>query len=159
MDFEKRIAELFVEIPDLKETVGPVVGAVQTGKLLVTGLHLAISAGKVGVKGRLGVEVSPDKGRLAARYALLEALGGVRAALGSLNKVKRIVRLEGFVASGPEFTDQEKIFADASQLLADIFGKSGHHALTAVGVPSLPKGSAVGVALLVETHDTGRVIG
>lgn len=152
MDFEKRITELFVEIPDLKETVGPVVGAVETGKLLTTGLHLAVSAGKVSVKGRLGVEVSPDKGRLAARHALLEALGGIRAALGSLNKVKQIVRLEGFVASGPEFADHDKIFADASQLLTDIFGKAGHHSLTAVGVSSLPRGSAVGVALVVEVY-------
>lgn len=150
MDFEKRITELFVEIPDQKETVGSVIGAVQTGKLLVTGMHLAISAGKVSVKGRLVIEVSPDKGRLAARYALLEALGSVRATLGSLNKVKRIVQLQGFVAVSPEFSDHDKIFADASQLLVDIFGQAGRHTLTASGVSSLPKGSAVGVALMVE---------
>ena len=149
MDFEKRIAELFVEIPDPKDAVGPTVGAVQSGNLLFTGLHLPISAGKVSVKGRLGVDVFPDKGRLAARYALLEALGAARTVLGSLNKVKQILQLQGVVAAGAEFTEHEKIFHDASQLLEDIFGKAGRHTLAAIGASSLPQGAAVSVGLIL----------
>lgn len=152
MDFEKRVAELFVEIPDPKDWVGPVVAAKQIGKLLFTGSHFPHSAGKLSVKGRLGVEVSPDKGRLAARHALLEALGGVRTTLGSLNLVKQIVQLQGTVAVGAEFQDHDKIFQEASQLLEDIFGKAGTHTLVVSGAVSLPRGAAVSVALIVEVR-------
>lgn len=150
MDFEKKLSELFIELPELPAGSGAVVAAAASGKLLHVGGQLPFISGKISFKGRLGVEVSLDQGRLAARHALLMALSALRQQLGSLNKVQKIIQLTGFIAVGGDFQDHDRVLDGASTLLEEIFGAAGKHARIAVGVSSLPKGACIELSLLVE---------
>lgn len=149
MDFERKIGELFLELPDPPVVAGSVVSSVLEGKLLYVGGVLPAVSGKISYPGRLGVEVTLDKGKIAARHALLVGLSVIRSAIGSFNKVRQIVQMTGFVASGPDFTEQDRVLDAPSQLLHDIFGKAGHHTRIAVGVQRLPKGAPVALSLIV----------
>lgn len=149
MNYDKRLEELFIELPEPAQSASGVVGAIAAGKLLYVGGQLPFVSGKVSFKGRLGVEISLDQGRLAARHATLMAVSQLRQALGSLNKVQRVVQLAGFVASGGDFQDHDRVIDSASALLEEIFGSNGKHARVVAGVHSLPKGACVEVALLV----------
>jgi enamine deaminase RidA (YjgF/YER057c/UK114 family) len=102
------------------------------------------------VTGHLGADVDVDAGQEAARRCALQALAALRAELGSLSRVRRIVRVGVFVASTPGFTDQPKVANGASDLLVEVFGEQGRHARAAVGVAELPLGVPVEVELLAE---------
>lgn len=154
MDFEKKLAELFIDLPEIPSPTGVVVPADtfhSAGKILHVGGQLPYVSGKMSFKGRLGVEVSPDQGKLAARHALLMALSALRQELGSLNKVQKIIQLTGFIAAGGDFQDHDRVLDGASALLEEIFGAAGKHTRIAVGVNSLPKGACVELALLAVT--------
>ncbi|MDO8527394.1 MAG: RidA family protein [Deltaproteobacteria bacterium] len=151
MDFEKRIAELFIELPDPPRMINKgVVQSVLSGKLLYVGGALPYIEGKLSFKGRLGLEVSTDQGGMAARHALSQALSAVRDNVGSLNKIKQIVQLHGFIATGGDFKEHDKVLDPASSLLFDIFGVAGKHARMVVGVNSLPQNACLSLTLLVE---------
>jgi enamine deaminase RidA (YjgF/YER057c/UK114 family) len=152
MDFDKRIDELFLDLPEPLPEAGAVVNVAQAGKLLFLSGVYPVKDGRLSYKGRLGLELGLDAGRLASHTACMQALGTLRGFLdGSLNKVKRIVFLRGFVASGSEFRDHLKVLEGASQLLTDVFGATvGKHGRSAIGVAALPNGAAVELELIVE---------
>ncbi len=110
------------------------------------------AAGGVAVKGKLGEGLSLEEGQKAARLCALAILAQVNAAVGSLDKVTRIVKLGGFVACAPEFDQHPAVINGASDLMVEVFGDKGKHARFAVGVPSLPLGFAVEVDAVVEVE-------
>jgi enamine deaminase RidA (YjgF/YER057c/UK114 family) len=146
---ERRLAELGLELPALRPKAGLYEGWVRSGDLLFLS-----GQGADGWTGRLGAGLTLDQGRLAARDCAFNLLAQARDALGSLDRVDRVVKLTGFVACTPEFADVPAVVDGASALLVDLFGDRGRHARTAVGVAALPLGFAVEVELVVQVRPT-----
>ena len=141
---EARLAELGLTLPQAAAPVAAYVPTVEAGGLLYVSGQLPFIDGKL-VTGRLGKDVSLDQGTAAAQACALMILAQVKAALGSLDRVERVVKLGAFIASGKDFTDQPKVANGASELMVAAFGDAGKHARSAVGVPVLPLGAAVEV--------------
>jgi len=120
------------------------------GDLAWVAAQIPMQDGAVTVAGKVGGEVTIDEANAGARRCALQALAALQTALGTLDRVKGIVKLDVFVASAPGFTDHPKVANGASDLLVEVFGDEGRHARAAVGVPELPLGAAVEVALLVQ---------
>jgi len=145
MDFDKRVEELFLDLPEMPAS------AVQAGKLVFIGGVLPWREGKMAYKGRVGLELNLDAGRLASHAACQQALGILRKHLGgSFNKVRQVVSLRGFIASGTEFHEQDKVLDGAAKLLQDVFGPAGKPVRSSVGVTALPHDAAVELELVVE---------
>ena len=108
--------------------------------------------GETFVTGKLGGDVDVDSGREAARLCILQALACLNQALGSLDRVARILKVTGFVASAPGFNQQPKVVDAASELLVQLFGEAGRHARSAIGVCELPRNAAVEIELVVALH-------
>lgn len=147
---EARVRELGVEIPTLPPPVAVYVPAVRTGNLVFASGQTPTIGGVLQVRGKLGHDVSVEDGQQAARLAAINCVAEVRALLGSLDRVARVVRLTGYVASAPGFGDQPAVINGASQLIEDVFGANGRHARSAIGVAELPGGAPVEVELIVE---------
>jgi enamine deaminase RidA (YjgF/YER057c/UK114 family) len=149
MSIDQRLSELGVTLPQPAAPVAAYVPAVEQGGLL----HISgqISFGEDGnlILGRLGDDVNLDRGMEAARRCGIMLLAQIKAALGSLDRVERIVKLGVFVNSAPHFTDQPKVANGASELMQEVFGDAGRHARSAVGVAVLPLGVAVEVDAIV----------
>ncbi|GGB57767.1 RidA family protein [Blastomonas aquatica] len=145
---EQKLAELGLELPQPAAPVASYVPAVEVGGLLYISGQLPFIDGKV-VTGRLGENVSPEAGEAAARACGIMLIAQMKAALGSLDRVERIVKLGAFIASTPEFTAQPKVANGASDLMVQVFGSTGQHARSAVGVPVLPLGAAVEIDAIV----------
>ncbi|QEO13656.1 RidA family protein [Agromyces intestinalis] len=153
MSFEAKLAELGIELPPVAPPVAAYVPAVVTGSYVYTSGQLPFVAGALPTTGKVGDTaelVSADDAKAFARTAVLNALAAVRAEIGSLDRVTRIVKLVGFVASDPAFTGQPGVINGASELLGEIFGDAGRHARSAVGVAVLPLDSPVELELVVE---------
>ncbi|MRG60449.1 RidA family protein [Agromyces sp. CFH 90414] len=151
--FEARLAELGIELPDVAPPVAAYVPTVATGSLVYTSGQLPFVAGALPATGKVGDGhglVPADDAKAYARTAVLNALAAVRAEIGSLDRVTRIVKLVGFVASDAAFTGQPGVINGASELLGEIFGDAGRHARSAVGVAVLPLDSPVELELVVE---------
>jgi enamine deaminase RidA (YjgF/YER057c/UK114 family) len=144
-----RLAELGIELPPVASPVAAYVPAVRTGDLVYTSGQLPTVAGELVQTGRVGGGVSTAHAAAAARTCALNALAAVDALVG-LDAVRRVVKVVGFVASAPGFTDQPVVMNGASELLGAIFGDLGRHARSAVGVAELPRGAPVEVELIVE---------
>ncbi len=149
MTVADRLVELGVTLPAVAVPVAAYVPAVRTGDLVYTSGQLPTVDGELVATGRVGAEVSTQDAAAAARTCVLNALAAVDAVVG-LGAVRRVVKLVGFVASAPGFTDQPVVVNGASELLGAIFGEAGEHARSAVGVAELPKGAPVEVELIVE---------
>jgi enamine deaminase RidA (YjgF/YER057c/UK114 family) len=147
-EIEARLAELGLELPQAAAPVAAYVPVVVAGGLAHVSGQLPFADGAL-VTGRLGEDLSLDEGVAAARACGLMILAQLKAALGSLGKVERIVRLGVFVSSASSFTDQPKVANGASELMGAVFGDAGRHARSAVGVPVLPLGAAVEVDAIV----------
>jgi enamine deaminase RidA (YjgF/YER057c/UK114 family) len=147
---EARLRELGIELPPPTQPIASYVPVVVTGALAYVSGQVPLADGKLLWSGKLGVELDVSAGADAARRCALQALSALRAGVGSLDLVRRIVRLGVFVASGPGFTDQPIVANGASDLLVEVFGDSGRHARTAVGVPELPLGAPVEVEVVAE---------
>jgi enamine deaminase RidA (YjgF/YER057c/UK114 family) len=147
-EIDATLAEMGLELPEPAAPVAAYVPVVVAGGLAHVSGQLPF-IDDVLVKGRLGADVSTGEGYEAARACGLMILAQLRAALGSLDRVERIVKLGAFVNSTGEFTDQPKVANGASELMAALFGEAGRHARSAVGVPALPLGAAVEVDALV----------
>lgn len=147
-EIDAKLAELGLALPEPAAPVAAYVPVVVAGGLAHVSGQLPFIDGVL-VKGRLGDDVSAGEGYDAARACGLMILAQLRAALGSLDKVDRIVKLGGFVVSTDDFTDQPKVVNGASELMATLFGEAGKHARSAVGVPALPLGAAVEVDAIV----------
>lgn len=142
---EKKLAELGIVLPTPAAPIANYVGFVRSGRLLFVSGQLCLVDGKAVAVGKLGGEVSIEQGREAARVCAINLLAQVKAALGDLDKVVRVVRLGGFVASTPGFLDGPKVLNGASDLMVDVFGEKGRHARTTIGVAVLPGDAAVEV--------------
>lgn len=151
--FEARLRELEIEVPTLPPPVAAYVPAVQTGNLVYASGQTPTIDGVLQMRGKLGTDLTIEEGQAAARLAALNCLAEVRGSLGSLDRVVRIVRLTGYVASAPGYGDQPAVLNGASWLLEEIFGEAGRHARSAIGVAELPSGAPVEVELIVEVDE------
>ncbi len=147
---DDRIAELGLDIPEVARPAGSYVPAVVSGNLVFTSGQLPFVAGALPATGKVGAAVSPEDARDYAATCVLNALAAAKSAIGSLDRVTRVVKVVGFVASDPSFTGQPGVINGASDLLGEIFGDAGVHARSAVGVAVLPLDSPVEVELVLE---------
>jgi len=147
---EVRLAELGITLPPAPQPVASYIPVKVVGDLAWVAGQIPMQDGAVTVAGKVGGEVTIDDANAGARRCALQALAALQAALGTLDRVKGIVKLDVFVASATGFTDHPKVANGASDLLVEVFGDEGRHARAAVGVPELPLGAAVEVALLVQ---------
>jgi enamine deaminase RidA (YjgF/YER057c/UK114 family) len=148
-----RLAELGVSIPTVSAPAGAYIPAVISGRLVFTAGQLPFVDGALPATGKVGEGaglVSPAEAKGYARLSAVNALAAVESVLGSLDRVTRIVKVVGFVASDPSFSGQPGVINGASELLVDVFGDQGIHARSAVGVAVLPLDSPVEVELIVE---------
>ncbi|MFL6734738.1 MAG: RidA family protein [Sphingomicrobium sp.] len=149
MSIDQRIAELGITIPQAAAPVAAYVPAVELGGMLHISGQISFAEDGSLVKGRLGEDLQLDDGIAAARRCGIMLLAQIKAALGSLDRVERIVKLGVFVNSAPSFVDQPKVANGASELMQEVFGEAGKHARSAVGVTVLPLGVAVEVDAIV----------
>jgi enamine deaminase RidA (YjgF/YER057c/UK114 family) len=149
MSIDQRLAELGITLPQPAAPVAAYVPAVETGGMLHISGQISFAEDGSLIKGRLGEDVDLDGGVEAARRCGVMLLAQIKAALGSLDRVDRIVKLGVFVNSAPSFTDQPKVANGASELMQQVFGEVGRHARSAVGVTVLPLGVAVEVDAIV----------
>jgi enamine deaminase RidA (YjgF/YER057c/UK114 family) len=148
---EKTLHELGIELPTPAAPIANYVACVRSGNMLVVSGQLCFGIeGKLVAKGQLGAGVSIDDGQKAARASAINLLAQVKAALGDLDKVSRVVRLGGFINSAPGFADGPKVMNGASDLMVEVFGDKGRHARSTVGVSALPADAAVEVEGLFE---------
>ncbi|CAM3806271.1 RidA family protein [Mesobacillus thioparans] len=145
---EERLQELGLSLPAPRPSAGNYVGCVRTGNLIFTS-----GQGTNEYRGQLGKDVSIEDGYEAARQCMLNLLTVLKQELGELSKVKRVVKVLGFVNSTPDFTDQPKVMNGASDLLVQVFGERGKHGRSAVGMAQLPLNNAVEVEMVVEVED------
>ena len=150
MSVEQRLSELGIELPAVATPAGAYVPAVISGNLVFTAGQIPLVDGKLMAEGKVGAEISPEQGREIARRCALNAIAAVKSVIGDLNRVKKVVKVVGFVASVPEFTGQPGVLNGASELLEQVFGEAGIHARSAVGVAALPLNAPVEVELIVE---------
>jgi enamine deaminase RidA (YjgF/YER057c/UK114 family) len=150
MGVDERLAELGIELPPVAAPVASYVPVVVSNGFAFVSGQVAMEQGKPIYLGRLGAEVSLEDGAAAARRCALQALAALKAELGSLDRIARIVKLTVWVASTDEFTDQPKVANGASDLLGEVFGDAGRHARAAVAAPVLPLGVPVEVEVLAE---------
>ena len=150
MSFENRLTELDLTLPTPPEPVATYVPFLQVGNLLFLSGVVPSRDGKIMFCGKLGRELSKEEGYEAAKLTLLNALANIRLALGTLDRVKRVVKMTGYVASQEGFIEQPFVINGASDLLVKIFGEAGRHARVAVGVAELPLGVPVELELIVE---------
>ena len=149
---EKRLDALNIILPSPPKPVGSYVAVVITGKLAFVSGQIPIKDGKVIYAGKVSRDLSVEDAQKAARLCVINALAQLKAELGSLDRISKIVKVSGFVNSPPEFTDQPKVINGASDLLFEIFGQKGQHTRIAVGVSSLPLNSAVEIDLIAEIN-------
>lgn len=145
---EERLAELGIELPPAAAPLASYVPVrLAGGQAFVSG-QVPLEDGRPTMLGKLGADVTIEEGQSAARRCALQALAALRDALGSLDRVRGIARLDVFVASAPGFTDQPKVANGASDVLVEVFGEEGRHARASVGVSELPLGVPVEVAVV-----------
>ncbi len=149
MSYEARVKELGLELPQAPAPVATYVPAVRAGELLFLSGVLPMKEGKLAFSGKVGRELTVNQGVEAARMSLLNALAIAKQELGSLDRIARVVKVVGYVASAEGFTDQPQVLNGASDLLVAIFGEAGRHARVAVGAAELPRGAAVEVELIL----------
>ena len=148
---EKKLADLGIALHAPAAPVANYVGFVRTGNLLVVSGQLCFDAeGSLVAKGKLGAGVSVEDGQKAARACAINLFGQIKAALGDLDKVVRVVRLGGFINAAPDFLETPKVMNGASDLMVTAFGDKGRHARTTIGVAVLPLDAAVEVEGLFE---------
>ena len=152
MSIDERLADLRIELPPVAAPVASYVPVVVSKGFAFVSGQVAMEEGKPIHQGRLGAEISVEEGMESARRCALQALAALKEALGSLDRVKRIVKLTVWVASTDDFTNQPRVANGASDLLAEIFGEEGKHARAAVAAPALPLGVPVEVEVLAEVE-------
>ncbi|MDT7041088.1 RidA family protein [Candidatus Nitronereus thalassa] len=152
MSYEQRLTQLGLNLPSAPKPVATYVPFVRVGDLLFLSGVVPIRDGKITHQGKLGGDFTKEIGYEATKITLLNALANVRLALGSLDRVKQVVKLTGYVASEKGFVEQPFVINGASDLLVEIFGDVGRHARVAVGVAELPLGVPVELELIVEVY-------
>jgi enamine deaminase RidA (YjgF/YER057c/UK114 family) len=145
-----RLAELGLTLPQVTKPVASYVPAAVSGNLVFTAGQLPFADGALPATGKVGAEVSAEDAQRYARTCALNALAAAESVIGSLDRVTKVVKVVGFVASAPDFTGQPGVVNGASDLLGEIFGDAGRHARSAVGVAVLPLDAPVEVELILE---------
>ena len=149
MTIESKLKELAITLPPVGAPAAAYVRFVRTGNLVFLSGHIARRDGKPWA-GKLGVDVTTEEGKAAARAIAVDLMATLKAAAGELDRVKRIVKLLGLVNSGPAFTEHHLVIDGASQLLVEVFGDIGKHARSAFGVAQIPLGACVEIELIAE---------
>jgi enamine deaminase RidA (YjgF/YER057c/UK114 family) len=147
---EEKLAELGLSVPEVAKPVAAYVPAVRTGSYVFTSGQLPMKSGELMTTGKVAGEVTLEEAVACAQQCALNAIAAVKAEIGDLSLVKRIVKVVAFVASTPDFTGQPQVANGASELFGKVFGDAGVHARSAVGVPVLPLDAPVEVEILVE---------
>jgi enamine deaminase RidA (YjgF/YER057c/UK114 family) len=150
-EIEKRLTELGIVLPQAVAPVANYVPYVVTGSTLYISGQLPMEGGKVAVTGHVGKDVNVAAAQRAAELCAINILAQAKAALGGdLGRIRRLVKINGFVASTPDFTEQHLVINGASNLLANVLGEAGKHARAAVGMASLPFNAAVEIDAIIE---------
>jgi enamine deaminase RidA (YjgF/YER057c/UK114 family) len=147
---EERLAELGLSVPEVAKPLASYVPALRSGQHVFTSGQLPLRDGELLTSGKVGGEVTPEQAVDCARQCALNALAAVRAEIGDLSAVKRIVKVVAYVASTPDFTGQPAVANGASELFGEVFGDRWRHVRSAVGVSALPLDAPVEVELVVE---------
>ena len=153
MQVESRLKDMGIELPPAVTPVANYVPAVRSGQLVFLSGHGPFDEAGALITGKVGADLTVEQGYQAARRVGIGLLGSLKAEIGDLDKVKRMVKLLGMVNCGPEFTDQPKVINGASDLLVEIFRDKGKHARSAVGMNALPMNIAVEIEMIVEVED------
>ncbi|WP_341685075.1 RidA family protein [Limnohabitans sp.] len=149
MSVYKQLEQLNIQLPPVSVPAAAYVPFVQTGNLVFLSGHIAKKDGKPWV-GQLGKTMSTEEGQQAARAIAIDLMGTLHAAVGDLNKIKRIVKVMSLVNSTGDFTEQHLVTNGCSELLGQVFGAAGAHARSAFGVAQIPLGACVEIELIVE---------
>ncbi len=149
---DNKIIDAGFTFPDVPKPLAAYVPAKKTGNLVFTAGQLPMVNGELISKGLLGHDVDIDEANKAARICTLNALAAIKGVIGDLDRIKQIVRVVGYVASVPTFTQQPAVVNGASELLLEIFGENGKHARSAVGMAVLPLNASVEIELTVEVE-------
>ena len=150
---EQKLLQMLHKLPEMPPALGSYVPALRVGNLLYISGQLPIFKNSLGAyKGRLGKEITLEAAQRGAKQCTLNALALAKNELGSLEKIRRVIKLTGFVAGMPGFVDQPKVLNAASELLVDLYGENGKHARVAVGVTDLPMGACVEIEYLFEVR-------
>lgn len=147
---DDRLSELGLVVPEGSKPVAAYIPAVVTGNLVYTSGQLPMVDGALPATGKVGAAVTPEDAKALARNCVLNGLAAARSAIGSLDRITRVVKVVGFVASDPSFTGQPGVINGASELLGEIFGEPGQHARSAVGVAVLPLDAPVEIEFVFE---------
>ena len=147
---EARLAELGIALPTPAAPIANYVPFNISGNLVIVSGQIPLKDGKIAVIGKVGAGVSMEDGVAAARLCFVNLMAQVKAAVGDLDRVTRVIRLGGFIAAGPDFTQHAVVMNGASDLAVEVFGDAGRHARTTIGVPSLPGDAAVEVEGMFE---------
>jgi enamine deaminase RidA (YjgF/YER057c/UK114 family) len=150
MSAEKKIKELGITLPQAPKPLANYVPAVKAGNLLFVSGHGPFNDGKTMTSGKLGKELTIEQGSQTARNVALNCLASIKATIGDLDRVRRVVKLLGMVNCTEDFKDQPKVINGASDLLVEIFGDAGKHSRSAVGMQALPNGIPVEIEMIVE---------
>lgn len=150
---DAKLAELGIELPEASSPVANYVNAVRSGNLLFLAGKGPMKPDGNYITGKVGAELSIEEGYEAARLTAINQLAVIKAELGSLDKVKRVVKVLGMVNATPDFTNQPEVINGFSDLMVEVFGERGKHARSAVGMGSLPRGIAVEVEVILEIEE------
>lgn len=153
MTAEDKLKELGITLPPPPAAVAAYEPWVRTGNLIITSGQLPWRDGKLAYTGKLGTDLSVEQGYEAARLCAINAIAQLKAAAGDLERVRRIVRLEGYVHSGPGFTQHPLALNGASELISAVFGARGRHARTALGINEMPLNAALQLGVIAEVMD------
>ncbi|WP_439597277.1 RidA family protein [Falsiroseomonas sp.] len=147
---EANLQKLGIALPQAPAPVANYIGFNQVGNLLLVSGQIPLVEGRISTTGKLGAGVSIEEGQAAARICFINLVAQVKAAVGDLDRVKRVVRLGGFIACEPSFTQHALVMNGASDMAVAVFGEAGRHARSTIGVPSLPGDAAVEVEGMFE---------
>lgn len=146
---EEKIKELGLELPEVAKPLAAYIPAKQVGNLVMTSGQVPLVKGVINFAGKVGSDLTEEEGQKAAQICALNCLAAIKGVIGNLDKIVEVVRLTVFVASAETFTSQPKVANGASELIGKIFGESGKHVRSAVGVTSLPLNASVEIEMTV----------
>lgn len=149
---EDKLKQMGITIPEAAKPLAAYIPAIQIGNLVMTSGQVPVSAGSIKYLGKVGKDISEEQGMEAAKLCAINCLSAVKSVIGSLDKIKRIVKLTVFVNSAEGFTAQPKVANGASEFIVELFGDAGKHSRSAVGVSELPLNSAVEIEMIAEVN-------
>lgn len=147
---EQKLSQLGIQLPQIPESLGSYVDMVKVGNMVFLSGRGPLKADGKYITGKVGSSLTTEEGYQAARLTAINQLAVLKRAFGSLNKIKRIVKVNGYVNTAESFTDQSKVMNGFSDLLIEVFGEKGRHARTSVGIYTLPQNMVIEAEMIVE---------